>query len=194
MFSRYAIIKREPVIYIFRKTKVHSQSKSLFTLQPDSRLYINRSWVGQHPFPFFLTADSHSKIICHENFSFYEGGHIGLSRGAILELGSGYANRNINISCRKRIAIGKNVAIGPNVVIRDSDDHKIDTNHDSEISAEVIIGDDVWIGSNAIILKGVTVGNGCVIAAGSVVTRSIPAGSLAAGVTARVIKTGISWE
>jgi acetyltransferase-like isoleucine patch superfamily enzyme len=54
--------------------------------------------------------------------------------------------------------------------------------------APVKIGDDVWIGANTIILPGVEIGEGAVIAAGSVVTKNVPAFSYAAGIPARVIK------
>ncbi len=52
----------------------------------------------------------------------------------------------------------------------------------------VRIGSDVWVGGGAIILPGVTVGDGAVIGAGSVVTKDVPAGALAAGNPARVIR------
>ena len=60
--------------------------------------------------------------------------------------------------------------------------------------APIVIGDHVWIGTNAIVLKGVTIGDGAVIAAGAVVTRDVPAHSLAAGVPARVIRSDVHWE
>ena len=56
----------------------------------------------------------------------------------------------------------------------------------------IIIEDDVWVGSRAIILNGVTVGRGSIIAAGSVVTKSVPSYSVVAGCPARMIK--FRWD
>jgi maltose O-acetyltransferase len=53
----------------------------------------------------------------------------------------------------------------------------------------VRIGNGCWICANVTILPGVTIGDGCVIGAGSVVSKSIPANSLAAGNPCRVIRT-----
>jgi maltose O-acetyltransferase len=53
---------------------------------------------------------------------------------------------------------------------------------------DIIIGDDVWIGMDCTILGGVSIGNGSVVAAGSVVTKSIPDNVLVGGVPAKVIK------
>ena len=53
----------------------------------------------------------------------------------------------------------------------------------------VKIEDDCWIAANSIILAGVTIGKGSVIAAGSVVTKDVPAYSVVAGVPAKIIKS-----
>lgn len=50
------------------------------------------------------------------------------------------------------------------------------------------IGNDVWIGSHAILMGGITIGDGAIIAAGSVVTRSVPPYSIMGGVPSRLIK------
>jgi acetyltransferase-like isoleucine patch superfamily enzyme len=52
---------------------------------------------------------------------------------------------------------------------------------------DVTIEDDVWIGTNATILPGVTIGRGSIVAAGSVVTKSVPPNVIVAGVPARLI-------
>lgn len=53
---------------------------------------------------------------------------------------------------------------------------------------EIIIENDVWIGMRSIILKGVTIGEKSIVAAGSVVTKSVPANTIVAGNPAKVVK------
>ena len=52
----------------------------------------------------------------------------------------------------------------------------------------IVIADDVWIGAGAIVLPGVTIGRHSVVAAGAVVTRDVPPGTVVAGVPAKVVK------
>jgi acetyltransferase-like isoleucine patch superfamily enzyme len=49
------------------------------------------------------------------------------------------------------------------------------------------IGRDVWLGAHVTVLGGVTIGDGCVVGAGAVVTKDLPAGSIAMGVPAAVV-------
>jgi acetyltransferase-like isoleucine patch superfamily enzyme len=53
------------------------------------------------------------------------------------------------------------------------------------------IGKRCFIGARSIIMPGVVVGDGCVVAAGSVVTKDVPARSIVAGNPARIIKSDI---
>jgi acetyltransferase-like isoleucine patch superfamily enzyme len=99
---------------------------------------------------------------------------------------------------RKGIAIGSHVLISHLVDIHDSDSHSTHwqdrrregislfehrTARDSGdvASADVVIEDDAWIGFKSSILKGVRIGRGAVVAAGSVVTKDVPAFTLVAG-------------
>lgn len=56
------------------------------------------------------------------------------------------------------------------------------------IERDILIGPDCWIGARSILTAGITIGEGAVIGAGSVVTRDVPAGAIAVGVPARVVR------
>lgn len=58
----------------------------------------------------------------------------------------------------------------------------------------VSIGNDVWIGARAIILDGITIEHGAIIAAGSVITKNVPAYAIVGGIPARIIKYRFSEE
>ena len=54
-------------------------------------------------------------------------------------------------------------------------------------TGRVIIGNNIYFGTDVIILKGVSIGDNCIIGAGSIVTKSIPANSVATGVPCKVV-------
>lgn len=89
------------------------------------------------------------------------------------------------------IAIGRDCLFGPFTEILDSDFHNLDPalrRSGPYRSAPVTIGDNVFVGTGAKILKGATIGDDSVIGAGSVVTGEIPAGVVAAGNPARIVR------
>jgi maltose O-acetyltransferase len=57
-----------------------------------------------------------------------------------------------------------------------------------EAAEPITIGDNVWLGGGAIVCPGVTIGDDTVVGAGAVVTRDLPAGVVAVGVPARVLR------
>lgn len=69
-----------------------------------------------------------------------------------------------------------------------------DKNPDLDRISPIIVGDNVFIGSRAILLPGVSVGSNVIIAAGSIVTRSIPSDVVVAGVPARVVSDLDQYE
>lgn len=112
--------------------------------------------------------------------------------GSVISIGGGSKlSNNVSIVAEKRISVGQKCLIGDSVCITDTDAHPTDPllRHDSsgEVS-EVIIGDNVWLGSRVMVLKGSSIGDNSVIAACAVVTGSIPANVIAAGVPATVIR------
>ena len=89
-----------------------------------------------------------------------------------------------------KITIGDNCMLAPNVAIYTAGHplHPDSRNSGYEYGMDVTIGNNVWIGGSVVITPGVHIGDCCVIGAGSVVTKDIPAWSLAAGNPCRVIR------
>ncbi len=101
-----------------------------------------------------------------------------------------YVNFNCVILDCAEVRIGDNVMLAPNVQIYAAH-HPIDAFQrikGPELASPITIGNNVWIGGGSIILPGVTFGDNTTIGAGSVVTKDIPAGVVAAGNPARVIR------
>ncbi|HJQ44804.1 MAG TPA: sugar O-acetyltransferase [Amycolatopsis sp.] len=89
------------------------------------------------------------------------------------------------------ITIGDDVSVGPRAqlltALHPMDEHEMRRER-WERAEPIVIGDNVWFGGGVIVCAGVAVGNNTVVGAGSVVTRDLPAGVLAAGNPARVIR------
>lgn len=102
-----------------------------------------------------------------------------------------FANFHLTILDEALVTIGDDCFCGPNVSIYTAchSTDPVERNSRREWAKPVSIGNSVWIGGDVTILPGVTIGDNCTIGAGSVVTRDIPANSVAAGNPARVIKT-----
>ena len=101
-----------------------------------------------------------------------------------------YANYGCLILDPGEVHIGNNVFLAPRVCIYTAG-HPVDAvvrNERLEYGRAVHIGDDVWIGGNCIINPGVSIGSNVVIGAGSVVTKDIPSGVVAAGNPCRVLR------
>ena len=116
-----------------------------------------------------------------------------VARGGVLRIGEDTGLSGATVYAKQEITIGENCLIGANVKIFDGDFHPADpqerlANPNAGKTAPVHIGDNVFIGCNSIVLKGVTIGDGATIAAGSVVVKDVPAGCLAGGNPAKVLK------
>lgn len=111
--------------------------------------------------------------------------------GKNIFIGSDFTgNHNLTILDIREVRIGDGVMIGPHTLIT-TVSHPLSARERGEYHAwakPVWIGNGVWIGGNVTILPGVRIGDGAVIGAGAVVTEDIPAGCVAAGVPARVVR------
>ncbi|SFM10550.1 sugar O-acetyltransferase [Halanaerobium salsuginis] len=87
------------------------------------------------------------------------------------------------------IIIGDNTMLGQNVVLCTINHGLAPDKRNVNYSAPINIGRNVWIAARVIILPGVTIGDNAVIAAGSVVTKDVPANKLVAGVPAEIKKS-----
>ena len=114
-----------------------------------------------------------------------------------IELGSNiYIGPNaVLYSTVKKIVFGNNIIVGPGLTMV-SGNHNfkkvgipIIDNHEKlpENEADIIVEDDVWIGANVTVLMGVNIGRGSVVAAGAVLTKSVPPYCIVGGVPAKVI-------
>ena len=101
-----------------------------------------------------------------------------------------YANFNLTLVDDDEIFIGSHTMIGPNVTL-------VATGHPvrpdlryrgAQYSLPIHIGENVWIGANVTVLPGVTIGDNAVIGANSLVTKDIPANTVAYGSPCKVIR------
>jgi serine acetyltransferase len=111
---------------------------------------------------------------------------------AVIQIGDDAGFSATSITAANKVIIGNNVLCGANVIITDFDWHEItplNRRKGMGDSAPIIIGNNVWLGMNSTVLKDVEIGENTVIGANSVVTSSIPANVIAAGVPAKVIRS-----
>lgn len=114
--------------------------------------------------------------------------HLNTDPGGFLEIGDRvFVNRGVALHSSQHVRIGDNVFVGDLSAIYDSNFHEVEPGRGVEVKP-VHVGHNVWIGRSAIILPGVTVGDHSVVAAGSVVSRSVPAGTLVGGNPARPLR------
>lgn len=108
--------------------------------------------------------------------------------GASLSVGDRvYMNGGTSIEVYHKVIIGSDVLMGSFASIIDDDQHQAEPDS-VQYKGPTIVGNNVWLGRNVAVLPGVTIGDGAVIGVNSVVTRSIPPNSFAAGSPAQVIR------
>lgn len=116
----------------------------------------------------------------HANFG---GAHVHFGKNV-------YANFNLTLVDDTHIYVGDYTMLGPNVTIASAGHPILPELREKayQYNFPVRIGRNCWIGAGAVIVPGVTIGDDTVIGAGSVVTKDIPSGVVAAGVPCRVMR------
>lgn len=120
--------------------------------------------------------------------------------GPVLRIGH-HVNMNdsVHIGAIEQVVIGDHVLIASRVFISDHNHGGYHVNGgasspeippvERQLSSKPVrIGNNVWLGEQVCVLPGVSIGDGAIIGASSVVTRDVPANSIAAGNPARVIR------
>lgn len=154
----------------------------------------------------FLRSKDPGAIVIGNHVSIYAGCSFSVGAKGNCTIGDFTLLNGALIMAEEKIEIGSHCLVSWNVGIADSDFHPLDPalrRVDAHAlapffkdrpprpklrTAPVIISDNVWIGMNATILKGVTIGENSVVAAGSVVTKSVPANVVVAGNPAVAVK------
>ena len=101
-----------------------------------------------------------------------------------------FINQNCTLYDLAPVTIGDDVLIGPNVSLI-TDGHPVAPSERTAyvVARPIVIARGVWIAAGAIVIGGVTVGENSVVAAGSVVTKDVPANTLVGGNPARVVRS-----
>lgn len=111
--------------------------------------------------------------------------------GYNIEIGKNfYSNHNLTILDGNKVKFGDNVFIAPNCSFFTAG-HPLNAkirNEGLEYAKPIEVGNNVWIGGNVTVLPGVKIGNNVVVGAGSVVTKDIPANTVAVGNPCKVLK------
>ena len=154
----------------------------------------------------FLKSVKNPAVELGKHVSCYAGVSFAIGKAGSCKVGDFTLLNGALIMAEERIEIGSHCLVSWNVGIADSDFHPIEPAQrlvDAEALAPfyenrpprpkletrpVRIADNVWIGMNAIILKGVSIGENSVVAAGSVVSKSVPANVVVAGNPAVIVK------
>ena len=145
-------------------------------------------------------------VIIGKHVSCYAGCSFSIGQNGRCTIGDFTLLNGALIMAEQEINIGSHCLISWNVGIADSDFHPLEPAQrliDAQAlapyfknrpprpivkTAPVKIADNVWIGMNTVILKGVAIGENSVVAAGSVVTKSVPPNSVVAGNPANIVK------
>lgn len=176
-FGNNCLLDKNVDIRIGSNASITTQNECKFG--EGSRIFINNNWI----FGNNVNIATNCAISSREEGLF----------GKLTMKNNSYIADNCIIDVSDDITIGNDVAIGPNCTFYTHDHEYHDLSlpawNGQKTTGKINIGNKTWIGSNVTILPGVQIGEHVVVAAGSVVTKSIPDNTVWAGVPAKQIKS-----
>ena len=186
---------RNSIIHVQNYSMLNIDKTSVLDLKDSACFEINEPMLyGRsrvEPATLYMYPNSYLSVTGY--VTMFEGATIVIFSGGRLDVDNNTRIRHCTIQCANYIRIGKNCSIANDCLIQDTNFHSKteDDQTQSHVTDEIVIGNYVWICPKSTILPGVHIGDGAIVAAGSVVTKDIPAYSMVAGVPAKIIKTGV---
>jgi acetyltransferase-like isoleucine patch superfamily enzyme len=185
-------IRFRGVVAVGRGSKVRVHRSARLVLAPGSMLAIGLA--HDTPAGAVLRMCPRSRLEVDGRVQIMRGCAVTVGYDATLRVGAGtFLNDGSSVWCDGATIIGPDCAISWGVRILDSDRHRLLRDGKPGPDGPLRIGRGCWIGANALITKGAQLGDGSVVAAGAVVTSSVPPRSLVAGVPARVRRENVTW-
>jgi acetyltransferase-like isoleucine patch superfamily enzyme len=194
--SLYLSLRFGGRIVVLRGTRLRLDKGARIEVPRGGRLVIGRHHHGTGA-PASLVLGVNARLTIHGSgrVPVARGTRIMLMEDAHLEVGAETViNFNATITCLRHITIGFNSGLGWNSNVLDGNAHQLTVDGvPRPVHTPVVIGQHVWIGTGVTVI-GATVGDGAVVAAGSVVAKDVPPGTLVAGNPARVISKDVSFK
>jgi acetyltransferase-like isoleucine patch superfamily enzyme len=178
-----------------RKRRWYERTHSLRGRWRIDRAAARGGFYVRHPIEgSVLEALAEGRLVIGEGSHLEPGCWITLAPEATVEIGRGcFLNRETMIAAQERVEIGDHVMFANHCFVSDAD-HRFD---DPELpvpwqgfaaKGPVRIGANAWFGKGCVVTGGVEIGERAVLGANSVITRSIPPRTIAAGAPARVLR------
>ncbi|MCL9796099.1 acyltransferase [Frankia sp. AgKG'84/4] len=191
---RYPLAHRQP-IWIGSPTVIEGRERIEFDEGAALRVGLGAFGLTTKRDTSIIRVRPEGRIHCQGVVSLQRGIRVVVDSG-VLELGPA-ANINgfAKILVRERVSIGAYCNVSWNTQLMDNDFHPMIVDGvEQPMSGPIILEDRAWIGAGAIVLKGVTIGESAVVAAGSVVTKSVPPKAVVAGSPAKIVGSIDSWR
>lgn len=170
------VIGRNNIVYIGKETKIY---KSKIRIRGNNnKIVIGINCMIRQDCSFWITGNNCS-IVLGDNVTMQHNNHFNVHED------------------ERCITIGNDCMLSNNIIVRTSDDHGIFdmlTKQRLNEARDVIIGNHVWIAPNSRVFKGAVIENGAIIGSNTLVTKRVPANTLAVGMPARIVKENVEWN